>query len=253
MQISTIPCLSDNYAYIINDNNSKIVGVVDPSEATPIISFLKKNKLKLNYILNTHHHFDHIGGNLELKKLYNAQVVAFYSDKDRIPGIDIELDEKKNWKFGNSFVKILHIPGHTSGHICFFFEKEKVAFTGDTLFSLGCGRIFEGNHKQMLESLNKIKKLPKDTKIYCGHEYTYKNAEFCIKYDFGNTNLKKKIEIVKKLRSQNLPTIPTILEDEINSNIFLRCDQNELKVKLNMENHEDYKVFRKIRDLKDSF
>ena len=248
-----IPCLNDNYAYIINDTSSKIVGVVDPSEAPPIISFLNKNKLKLNYILNTHHHFDHIGGNIELKKLYNAKVVGFIGDKHRIPGIDITLEDNEMWTFGNLTVKILHIPGHTLGHICFFFEKDKLAFTGDTLFSLGCGRIFEGDHKQMLVSLNKITKLPKDTKIYCGNEYTYKNAEFCIKYDSSNTNLKKKIEIVKKLRSQNLPTIPTILEDEINSNIFLRCDQNELKVKLNMENDEDYKVFRKVRDLKDSF
>jgi len=253
MEITPIPCLSDNYAYIINDNNSKIVGVIDPSEASPIISFLSKNKLKLNYILNTHHHFDHIGGNTELKKLYNAKVVGFIDDKHRIPGIDIALNDNEKWNFGDLVVKILHIPGHTLGHICFFFEKNKLAFTGDTLFSLGCGRIFEGSHKQMLVSLNKIKKLPKDTKIYCGHEYTYKNAEFCMKYDSGNINLKKKFETVKKLRSQNLPTIPTSLEEELNSNIFLRCDQNELKTKLNMQNQDDYKVFKKVRDLKDSF
>ena len=134
-----------------------------------------------------------------------------------------------------------------------FFENEKIAFTGDTLFSLGCGKIFEGNHKQMLTSLNKIKKLPSNTKIYCGHEYTYKNAEFCMKYDIDNLNLKKKFEIIKKLRSKNLPTVPTSLKDELNSNIFLRCDQNEIKIKLNMKNQEDFKVFRKVRDLKDSF
>ena len=253
MQIYPIPCLSDNYAYIINDNSSQTVGVVDPSEASPIISFLKEKKLKLNYILNTHHHFDHIGGNNELKKFYNAQVVGFAGDKHRIPGIDITLKDNEKWIFGNSKVKILHIPGHTLGHICFFFEKEKIVFTGDTLFSLGCGRIFEGDHKQMLESLNKIKKLPKNTKIYCGHEYTYKNAEFCMKYEPDNINLKKKFEQIKKLRSQNIPTIPTSLEDELNSNIFLRCDQKDLKIKLNMGNCEDYKVFKKVRDLKDSF
>ena len=253
MQITPIPCLTDNYAYIINDNNSKTVGVVDPSEALPIVTFLKKKDLKLNYILNTHHHFDHIGGNIELKKLYNSKIVGFFGDKNRIPGIDIALKDNEEWKFGSSVIKIIHIPGHTLGHICFFFEKEKIAFTGDTLFSLGCGRIFEGDHKQMLTSLNKIKKLPKNTKIYCGHEYTYKNAEFCIKYDSTNINLKEKFVIIKKLRSQNLPTIPSILEDELNSNIFLRCDQNDLKIKLNMENHEDYKVFKRVRELKDSF
>ena len=253
MQVTLIPCLTDNYAYIINDDNFKTVGVVDPSEAPPVIDFLQKQNLKLNYILNTHHHFDHIGGNLELKKKYKAKVVGFGGDKHRIPGIDITLSDEEKWNFGNLQVKIFHIPGHTLGHICFFFEKEKIAFTGDTLFSLGCGRIFEGNHKQMLKSLDKIKKLPRDTKIYCGHEYTYKNAEFCMKYDSDNVNLKKRFEKIKKLRSENLPTIPADLDDELKSNIFLRCDQNDLKIKLNMENQEDFKVFRKVRDLKDSF
>ena len=253
MQITPIPCLTDNYAYIINDSNSKTVGVVDPSDAKPIISFLNKKNLKLNFILNTHHHFDHIGGNLELKKLYNAKVVGFLGDKHRIPGIDITLKDNEEWTFGNSMVKILHIPGHTSGHICFFFKKEEAAFTGDTLFSLGCGRIFEGDHKQMLASLNKIKKLPKNTNIYCGHEYTHKNAEFCMTYDQNNTELKKKFEIIKKLRLKSLPTIPTSLADELNSNIFLRCDQNDIKIKINMQNQEDFEVFKKIRDLKDTF
>ena len=253
MKVSIIPCLNDNYAYIINDSISKKVGVVDPSEALPIINFLEKKKLKLDYILNTHHHYDHIGGNIELKEMYNAKIVGFAGDKHRIIGIDIKLEDNANWYFGNSFVKILHIPGHTLGHICFFFEKQKIAFTGDTLFSLGCGRIFEGNHKQMLKSLNIIKKLPKDTKIYCGHEYSYKNAEFCIKYDKGNIDLNKKFEKIKRLRLENLPTLPTCLEEELKSNIFLRCDQNDLKVKLNMKNKDDSEVFRKLRDLKDSF
>jgi len=253
MHITPIPCLADNYAYVICDNNFKNIGVIDPSESKPIIAFLKKENLKLNFILNTHHHFDHIGGNIELKKIYNAKIVGFDGDKHRIPGIDIVIKDNQKWNFGDSAIKIFHIPGHTLGHICFFFEKEKIAFTGDTLFSLGCGRIFEGDHKQMLASLNKIKKLPKDTKIYCGHEYTYKNAEFCMKYDSNNIDLKKKFEKIKKLRSQNLPTIPSSLEDELKSNIFLRCDQNDLKIKLNMKNQEDFKVFKKVRDLKDSF
>ena len=215
--------------------------------------FLKKKDLKLNYILNTHHHFDHVGGNLELKKIYNAKIVGFAEDKHRIPGIDVTLLNNEKWSFGNSIVKVFHIPGHTLGHICFFFEKEKIVFTGDTLFSLGCGKIFEGTHEQMINSLNKIKQLPKDTMIYCGHEYTYKNAEFCMKYDSENIDLKKKFEKIKKLRSQNLPTIPSALGDEIKSNIFLRCDQNVVKIKLNMKNQEDSKVFNKVRDLKDTF
>ena len=224
-----------------------------PQNPLRLLLFLKKKNLKLNYILNTHHHHDHIGGNYELKKLYNAKVVGFVGDKHRIPGIDITLEDNAKWIFGESSVKILHIPGHTLGHICFFFENEKIAFTGDTLFSLGCGRIFEGDHKQLLTSLNKIKKLPKNTKIYSGHEYSYRNAEFCMKYDNDNIDLKKKFEKIKQLRSNNLPTLPTVLEDELKSNIFLRCDQNDLKTKLNMKNQDDYKVFRKIRDLKDNF
>ena len=253
MEITPIPCLTDNYAYVIYDNNSETVGVVDPSESQPIISFLERKNIKLNYILNTHHHFDHIGGNIELKKKYNAKIIGFAGDKHRIPGIDITLKNNENFNFGNSTIKVFHIPGHTLGHICFFFEKEKIVFTGDTLFSLGCGRIFEGDHKQMLISLNKIKKLPKDTKIYCGHEYTYKNAEFCMKYDSNNNDLKKKFEKIKKLKSQNLPTVPSSLKDELKSNIFLRCNQKDLKIKLNMKNQEDFKVFKKVRDLKDSF
>ena len=253
MQITPIQCLNDNYAYIINDKDSKTVGVVDPSDASPIISFLNEKKIKLDYILNTHHHFDHIGGNIELKKKYGAKIIGFEGDKHRIPGIDITIRDNEKWTFGSSLVKILHIPGHTLGHICFFFEKEKIAFTGDTLFSLGCGRIFEGDHKQMLTSLNKIKNLPKDTMIYCGHEYTYKNAEFCMKYDSDNINLKSKFEKIKRLRSSDLPTIPSSLEDELKSNIFLRCNQNDLKTKLNMKNQEDSKVFKMVRDLKDSF
>jgi len=253
MFITPIPCLDDNYAYIIFDKISKNVGVVDPSEAYPIINFLKKSNLNLNYILNTHHHFDHVGGNTELKKIYNAKVIGFDEDKHRIPGIDIALKDKDEFKFGNSIIKILHIPGHTLGHICFFFEKEKIAFTGDTLFSLGCGRIFEGDHKQMLTSLNKIKKLPKTTKIYCGHEYTLKNAEFCMKYDKKNSILKKKFEIIKNLRAKNMPTVPSTLEEELKTNIFLRCDQNTIKLNLNMKNNEDYKVFKKVRELKDGF
>ena len=253
MKIRPIPCLEDNYAYIIYNNLSKTVGVVDPSEVSPIVNFLKRNNLKLDYILNTHHHFDHIGGNIELKKIFGAKIVGFSGDKSRIPGIDIMLNDDERWMFGSSSIRVLHIPGHTSGHICFFFEKEKIAFTGDTLFSLGCGRIFEGNHNQMLESLNKIKKFPKETLIYCGHEYTYKNAEFCMKYDVNNLDLKNKFLKIKELRAKNLPTIPAVLSDELKTNIFLRCSKNELKIKLNMKNQDNLKVFRKVRDLKDKF
>ena len=253
MQIIPIPCLKDNYAYIINDNISKIVGVVDPSESVPIINFLKKKNLQLNYILNTHHHYDHIGGNVELKKMYNAKIVGFKKDEKRIPGIDITLSENEYWKLGSSELRIIYIPGHTLGHICFYFEKEKVAFTGDTLFSLGCGRIFEGTHKQMFSSLNKIKNLPTDTKIYCGHEYTEKNSEFCISLDPKNKELISKIKDIKQKRSNNLPTTPSILKDEIECNIFFRCENKQVKCSLKMKNNTPIEVFTKLRDLKDNF
>ena len=253
IEINQIPILSDNYTYLIIDKVTRTCASVDPSISEPVISIIEKENLNLNYILNTHHHWDHVGGNLELKKKYDCKIVGNLNDKDRIPGIDICLNDGESFKLGNSKCKVFEISGHTVGHIGYYFKDDNALFCGDTLFSLGCGRIFEGTHKQMLTSLNKIKKFPKDTKIYCGHEYTYKNAEFCLKYDNDNEDLKKKFEIIKKLRSKNLPTIPAVLKDELNSNIFLRCDQNDIKIKLNMKNQEDFKVFEKVRDLKDAF
>ena len=256
MQITPIPCLTDNYAYIINDNNSKILGVVDPSEAEPIISFLKKKNLKLNYILNTHHHFDHIGGNIELKKIYNAKIIGFEGDKHRIPGIDITLKNNEKWNFGNSTIKIIHIPGHTLGHICFFFEKEKIAFTGDTLFSLGCGRIFEGTYEQMFHALKKITKLPTNTNIYCGHEYTLSNLKFALEADDSNKELIEEFKKVENKINSNIPSLPTTLDKELKVNPFLRCDniniQNKIIEKFKVSNSE-LEVFTALRKWKDNF
>ena len=238
MQVEIIPCLKDNYSYLIIDNN-KSACVVDPSEATPIINFLKNKDINLKYILNTHHHYDHIGGNEDLKKKFGSIVVGFKKDSKRIPGIDIFLEDNQIWEADNFKAKIIHIPGHTTGHICFYFFQEKLAFTGDTLFSLGCGRIFEGTYEQMYESLNKIKSLPEETKIYCGHEYTLSNSKFCVKNDPDNQNLEKKIKQIKKLISNGLPTIPTTIKEELDCNIFLRAK--------NLES------FSKLRDLKDNF
>ncbi|MAV62125.1 MAG: hydroxyacylglutathione hydrolase [Candidatus Pelagibacter sp.] len=239
MKVEIIPCLTDNYSYVIIDKNNKKTCVIDPSESEPIINFLEKNNLKLNWILNTHHHYDHVGGNSELKKKYNAKVVGFLDDYKRIPEIDILLKDGEIWKEDNFETKIIHIPGHTSGHICFYFYKEKNLFTGDTLFSLGCGRIFEGTYLQMFNSLNKIKKLPADTKIFCGHEYTLKNSKFCLLHDPKNQNLKKKILKIEKKLNNKLPTIPTTIKDELECNIFLKSN--------------NLKSFSKLRDLKDNF
>ena len=239
MKIEIIKCLQDNFSYLIIDEKTQIACVVDPSEAKPIINFLNNKKINLKYILNTHHHYDHVGGNSELKKKYNSCVIGFKGDKDRIPEIDILLEDNQIWKNDNFEAKIYHIPGHTTGHIAFHFFKEKKIFTGDTLFSLGCGRIFEGTYEQMFNSLNKIKILPKDTEIYCGHEYTLKNGDFCLANDANNMKLKKKIEVIKKKLQNNLPSIPTILGDEIECNIFLKA--------------KNLDSFSKLRDLKDNF
>ncbi len=174
-------------------------------------------------------------------------------DKDRIPGIDIFLKENQKQKIGNLKFEVIFVPGHTKGHIAFFFTKEKIAFTGDTLFSLGCGRVFEGTHAEMFNSLNKIKKLPLDTKIFCGHEYTKSNLNFCLAYDAKNNFLKEKeIDVQKKLDS-NQPTLPTVLSQEIKTNIFLRCSDPQIKHALGLKDSSDVEVFSKLRDLKDSF
>ena len=239
MKVKIIPCLKDNYSYLIIDDKNNKSCVVDPSEAKPIIEYLEKNNIKLDFILNTHHHYDHVGGNKELKERYGAKVVGYIYDKKRIPEIDITVKNNQIWKEQKFEAKVVHIPGHTSGHICFYFFNEKNIFTGDTLFSLGCGRIFEGTYSQMFTSLNFFKNLPPDTNIYCGHEYTLKNSDFCLKYEPNNQNLKNKIKKIKEKLKQNLPTIPSTIKDEIECNIFLRSK--------NLEN------FSKLRDLKDNF
>ena len=239
MKIEIIPCLQDNYSYLIIDEKNNIACVVDPSESDPIIKYLENKKIKLKFILNTHHHYDHVGGNKELKKKYGAKIIGYKGDKDRIPAIDILVDDQEIWEEENFKAKIIYIPGHTLGHICFYFYDNKSVFTGDTLFSLGCGRIFEGTYSQMYESLKKLKELPTDTKIFCGHEYTLNNSKFCMTHDPNNKNLKNKItEITKKIQNQ-LPTIPSTIKEELECNVFFFFF--------------NIKTFSKLRDLKDNF
>ena len=252
MKIEIIKCLNDNYSYLIYEKLTNKVSIVDPSEFETCDKIIQKYE-KLDFILNTHHHFDHVDGNLQLKKKYKANVLGFANDKDRIPGIDILLKENEKFKIGNLEFKVIFIPGHTKGHIAYFFEKEKILFSGDTLFSLGCGRVFEGTHKQMFESLNKLKSLPKETKIYCGHEYTKRNLDFCIKYDLNNKLLKKKEKLIDLQLKNSLPTIPTSIKEELNTNIFLRCNNDSLKKALKLVGSPDQEIFTKLRDLKDSF
>ena len=239
MDVKIIKCLQDNYSYLLIDNSNKKACVIDPGEAEPIINYIEENEINLKYILNTHHHIDHIGGNLILKEKYNSKIIGFEGDKKRIPKIDILVKNDEIWKNDTFEARIFHLPGHTSGHIAFHFYRERKIFTGDTLFSLGCGRIFEGTYAQMFNSLNKIKNLPLDTEIYCGHEYTLQNSKFCLKFDTKNPNLQKKITQIENKLKNGLPTLPTSLREEIQCNIFLKA--------------KDLASFSKLRDLKDNF
>ena len=179
--------------------------------------------------------------------------MGFIEDAERIPGIDIKLSDENIWKEDNFEAKIMHIPGHTLGHIAYYSEKANIIFTGDTLFSLGCGRIFEGTFEQMFNSLEKIKKLKKNTMIYCGHEYTESNGKFCISIDKDNETLKKRIRDVKNKNEKKIPTLPVTLGDELETNIFLRSDDEKIKNNLNMNNSSKFEVFKKLRNLKDKF
>ena len=253
MKVEIIPCLQDNYSYLVVDQKKNTACVIDPSESGPIIKYLDDNKINLKFILNTHHHYDHVGGNERLKKKYNSTILGFKNDKDRIPYIDKFLNDNQNFQVGDLNFSVIFIPGHTKGHIAFYLKDEKIIFTGDTLFSLGCGRIFEGTHKQMFDSINKLKKLPKETKIYCGHEYTKKNLEFCIKYEPNNKYLEKKKDWIDvQIRSKS-PTIPVTIDDELKTNIFLRCNEQSVKNALNLDNSSELEIFAKLRDLKDNF
>ena len=253
MNIEIIPCLNDNYSYLIHEVKTNTIAIIDPSDFDPCDEIIANKYKKLDYILNTHHHYDHVGGNEKLKKKYDSTILGFEGDKDRIPFIDKFLKSNQNFKIGNTSFEVMFIPGHTSGHVAFYSKKEKIIFTGDTLFSLGCGRVFEGTNEQMLNSLNKFKELPPDTKVYCGHEYTKKNLDFCIKYDSNNKHLKKKKDWVDSKIKSNLPSIPVSIEEELRTNIFLRCNEQAVKIALNLVNSPEQEIFAKLRDLKDNF
>lgn len=253
LDVSIIKCLSDNYSYLIRDKKTNLVGVVDPSEFNAVDSKISKTFKKLDFILNTHHHDDHVGGNMDLKKKYNSKIVCSSYDESRIPGVDVKKSDGDRFSLGETDFKIIHIPGHTLGHIAFYSEKTNVIFVGDTLFSLGCGRIFEGTFEQMFASLEKIKNLSKNTMVYCGHEYTNKNGQFCISIDKENIKLRGRIEDAKSKTQKELPTIPTTLGEELETNIFFRCDNKKIKSNLKMDNASKLEVFTKLRNLKDKF
>lgn len=252
-EIHLVPCLKDNYAYILHEPRTKAVAVVDPSEAAPVIDALHARSLSLTHILNTHHHFDHTGGNLELKERTGAKIIGPRADADRIPGIDIQVGNGDLVAIGTAIAKVFDIPAHTRGHIAFWFEEAKAVFTGDTMFAMGCGRLFEGTPAQMWASLSTLARLPADTRVYCGHEYTQSNGRFALTLEPGNADLVARMKQVDELRNKGLPTIPSTIGLELKTNPFLRPDSPELRQAMSMETANVIDVFAETRRRKDVF
>jgi hydroxyacylglutathione hydrolase len=248
-EIEIVPCLSDNYAYLVKSGAS--CAVVDPSEAAPVRAALARKGWALTHILNTHHHLDHCGGNLDLKRETGATIVGPGKDAARIPGIDVGADETSGWEFDGRKVRVLEVPAHTRGAITFVIDGN--AFTGDTLFLMGCGRLFEGDPQMMWTSLSKLMTLPDQTRIFCGHEYTESNGRFALTLEPGNQALRQRMEDVRATRVRGAPTVPATLALEKQTNPFLRPDSAEIRKSLNMEGANTVAVFGEIRERKNNF
>ena len=248
-KIEPIACLKDNYAYLVS--SAGLCAAVDPSEPEPVEAALALRGLRRTHILNTHHHWDHTGGNAALKKTYGAVVVGPAKDCERIPGIDIGVEESQGWQFGEHPVRILEVPAHTRGAIAFVFPN--AVFTGDTLFAMGCGRLFEGTPAMMHASLAKLMALPDDTKVFCGHEYTLNNGRFALTLEPGNRDLQARMKTVEAKRARGEPTVPSSIGLEKQTNPFLRTGSAEIRAALRMESADDVAVFAEIRRRKDAF
>ena len=253
LSVELVPCLTDNYAYLLRDSHSDLCAIVDPSEPGPVKKALAARGLKLTHILNTHHHFDHTGGNIPLKEEFGAQIVGPGKDRDRIPGIDVGVDETTPWSFGSHTARVLEIPAHTRAHIAFVFDDERIVFTGDTLFAMGCGRLFEGTPAMMWSSLSKLMQLPDDIRIYCGHEYTLSNGRFALTLEPNNPALQARVREVESLRAESKPTIPSTMGLEKKTNPFLRPDSPKIRSTLGMEGADNVAVFAETRRRKDAF
>lgn len=239
LSVQIIPILEDNYAYLLRSDDGTSA-ILDAGEAEPIIKTLEEQGIKPDYILTTHHHWDHVNGNPKIKSLYNCKLVGPKKEATRIKGgVDIELSDGDIFTLGNETAQIIETPGHTMGGICFYFKDSDIIFTGDSLFSMGCGKLFEGTAADMYESFQKLKALPDQTMIYPGHEYTKSNAGFCLSLERNNAALKERIAEVKELRSKNLPTVPVSLKTEKETNVFMKAKSAE--------------EFAALREKKDNF
>ncbi|MFN3237141.1 MAG: hydroxyacylglutathione hydrolase [Pseudomonadales bacterium] len=253
LEVFQFPCLSDNYGYLIHDPANNLTAAIDTPEVAPINQALEAKGWELTHILNTHHHFDHAGGNLELKQQWGCTIVGAKNDAARIPGIDIELSDGDTFQFGDYTATIFDVSGHTLGHIAFYFPSEEVLFSGDALFALGCGRLFEGSPAQMWNSLQKLKALPDSTTVYCAHEYTAANAAFALSVEPDNKDLQARCAEIKALRAANKPTVPSNLGVEKATNPFLRPDSPDLQKVVGLDGDDLVAVFAETRKRKDNF
>jgi hydroxyacylglutathione hydrolase len=251
--IHMFPCLADNYGYLLHDAASGTTAAVDTPDAAEIAAQLEAKGWRLTHILNTHHHADHAGGNLELKRRTGCTIVGPRADAGRIPGIDVAVGEGDIVELGAHRAHVFDTPGHTRGHIVYHFAESRAAFVGDTLFALGCGRLFEGTPGQMWSSLGKILRWPDDTRIYCAHEYTESNARFALTVEPHNAALQERAAAVRRLRAAGIATVPSTLGEERATNPFLRPQSRDLRATIEVEDSADVEVFAKTRALKDAF
>ncbi|MDE0800360.1 MAG: hydroxyacylglutathione hydrolase [Rhodospirillaceae bacterium] len=253
LDIRQVPVLNDNYVYLVREPESGNVAVVDPAVADPVLDKAAKLGWTITHILNTHHHGDHTGGNLEIKEKTGCTIVGPGPDKDRIPGIDVQVNDSDTFALGATEAKVFFVPGHTRGHIAYWFADSIALFCGDTLFSIGCGRVFEGTMDQMWTSLSRLRTLPPETRVYCAHEYTQSNIQFAVSVDPNNVALRNREEEVKQKRDRGEPTVPSRLGEELAANPFLRVDQPDLQKALGMLGADPVAVFAEIRGRKDTF
>ena len=251
ISIKTIPCLSDNYAYLIHNERIDETALVDAPEANPIIAEIDSSGWNLDYILLTHHHFDHVDGVEKLRQRYGSKVIGNKNDRKRLPNLDVEVTEESKMVICDQEVSVLDVPGHTLGHIAFVFPG--AAFTADSLMALGCGRVFEGTFSMMWNSLQKIAALPRDTMIYSGHEYTLSNGAFALTLEKGNPELIARVTRDKEQRNKGLPTVPSKLDLELRTNPFMRAGLPEMKAIIGSPDMSDEECFAEIRKRKDQF
>jgi len=247
------PCLKDNYGVLLHDPSTGTTAAIDAPEAAAVEAALAERGWRLTDILVTHHHADHTGGIAELKKKHLCRVIAPRKEASKIPNIDVTVREGDVVSVGSLVGRVLETPGHTAGHVTYWFKSDKLAFVGDTLFSVGCGRILEGTPDMMWQSLLKIRNLPADTLIFCGHEYTAANVHFALTIEPKNIALRARAEEVVRLSEQKKPTIPTTIQQEKSYNPFLRADLHSVQGAIGMEGSPPAQVFGVIRARKDKF